>query len=138
MTNHEMPAQAHSVRRPQSLLRQVLSMLSLEFLLGVGASIIGLPNTVAGVAQVTTIVLIALHTLLAIGIVVVAILLTLNARDSQLARSTTVGLIAVGVTFLAGVGTLATGSGWFSFIMAAGFLVAAVSYVVAYVQTVGR
>jgi hypothetical protein len=123
--------------RLRSRLRQILSMLAVEFLLGMGANLIGLPDEVSGTAKAATLTLIGLHVALAIGIVVVAILIT-TSRPSDVARQTTGGLVSVVVTFLAGAGTLMSGSPWLSFVMAAGFLAAAWLYGTAYVRTTGR
>lgn len=121
--------------RLRSTVRQLLAMLGAEFLLGMGANLIGLPSEVSGNPRVATLTLIGLHALLALGIVTVAVIAYLSARRVQLvARLATVGLSTVAVTFLAGVGTLMTGSGWLSFVMAAGFLAAMASYGSAYVE----
>jgi hypothetical protein len=121
--------------RLRSTLRQLLAMLGAEFLLGMGANLVGLPSEVSGSARAVTLTLIGLHALLALGIVVVAGLSTVAARQVQLVvRMTTVGLSSVAVTFLAGVGTLMTGNGWLSFVMAAGFLAAMAVYGSAYVE----
>ena len=119
-----------------SRLRQLLAMLAAEFLLGMGANLIGLPSEVTGTARVATLTLIGLHAVLALGIVIVAVLVSMSARPTQLRRRTTLGMASVIVTFLAGVGTLMTGSPWLSYVMAAGFLVAAGLYGTAYVETI--
>ncbi|QGN58913.1 hypothetical protein [Nostocoides sp. HKS02] len=121
--------------RLRSTLRQLLAMLGAEFLLGMGANLIGLPSEVSGSSRVATLTLIGLHALLALGIVTVAVIAYTSARRVQLvARMTTVGLATVAVTFLAGVGTLMSGSGWLSFVMAAGFIAAMACYGSAYVE----
>ncbi len=109
-------------------------MLAAEFLLGMGANLIGLPSEVTGAAGVTTLTLVGLHVALAIAIVVVAIMVTMS-RPAQVRRSTTGGMASVVMTFLAGAGTLMTGNGWLSFVMATGFLIAAGLYGAAYVET---
>jgi hypothetical protein len=134
MTEVDLSATTAGLR---SRLRQILSMLAVEFLLGMGANLIGLPDEVSGTAKAATLTLIGLHVALAIGIVVVAILIT-TSRPSDVARQTTGGLVSVVVTFLAGAGTLMSGSPWLSFVMAAGFLAAAWFYGTAYVRTTGR
>jgi hypothetical protein len=120
--------------RMRSRLKQLLAMLAVEFLLGMGANLIGLPSEVTGTTRVATLTVIGLHVALAIGIVVVAILVS-RSRSAQARRRTTVGMASVIVTFLAGVGTLMSGSAWLSFVMATGFLVAATLYGAAYVET---
>jgi hypothetical protein len=99
-----------------------------------GVNLIGLPDEVSGTARAATLILVGLHVALAIGIVVVAVQVSLS-RPAQVGRRATVGLVSVIVTFLAGAGTLMSGSEWLSFVMAAGFLVAAGTYGGAYVET---
>jgi len=121
-----------AVERLRTRLRGMLWMLALVFLLGMGANLVGLPAENDGAGRVVSIVLIALHALLGIGILATAIRVMPAARDSGIGRrEALIGLITVIITFLAGVGTVMTGSGWLSFVMAAGFLVAAGAYVVA-------
>ena len=121
-----------AVERLRSRLRGVLAMLAAQFLLGMGANLVGIPQENDGVGQIASIVLVSLHGLLGIGIVATAIRVMPAARDSGIGRrEAMIGLITIIVTFLAGVGTILTGSGWLSFTMAVGFLVAAVVYVIA-------
>lgn len=136
MTEHEKVAET---TRLGGRLRQVLAMLGAEFLLGMGANLVGLPSEVKGAAHAVTLTFIGLHALLAIGIVVVAFLVSRSASEEQVAiRPTTIGGISVAVTFVAGMGTLMTGSAWLSFVMAAGFLAAAAMYVAAYAEVSRR
>lgn len=132
MTEQETPS---TTGRLTSRLRQLLAMLGAEFLLGMGANLIGLPSEVSGGARAATLTLIGLHAVLALGILTLAVLVNLSAREAQvstgMARN---GLVSVVVAFLAGLGTLGTGNGWLSFVMAAGFLAAAGSYGVAYLE----
>ena len=121
-----------AIERLRTRLRGMLAMLALVFLLGMGANLIGAPDENNGVGRIVSIVLVALHALLAIGIVATAIRVMPAARDSGIGRrEAMIGLVTVIITFLAGIGTVLTGSGWLSFIMAAGFLVAAGAYVIA-------
>ena len=117
----------------------MLAMLGAEFLLGMGANLVGLPSEVTGGARAATLTFIGLHAVLAIGILVVAFLVSRSASEEQVAvRPTTIGGISVAITFVAGLGTLMTGSGWLSFVMAAGFLAAAAMYVAAYAEVSRR
>ena len=121
-----------AVHRLRDRLRGMLSMLALVFLLGIGANLIGMPDENQGVGLVVSIVLIALHALIAIGLVVTAFLAMPAARAAGVGRrEVLIGLITIIITFLAGIGTAMTGSGWLSFVMAVGFLVAAIVYVIA-------
>lgn len=130
-----MTEQETTTTRLTSRLRQLLAMLGAEFLLGMGANLIGLPSEVSGGARAATLTLIGLHAVLALGIVTLAVLANRSAREAQVStRMARNGLVAVVVTFLAGLGTLGTGNGWLSFVMAAGFLAAAGSYGAAYLE----
>lgn len=129
------PEITSTTARLTSRLRQLLAMLGAEFLLGMGANLIGLPSEVTGGARAVTLTLIGLHALLGVGILVLSLLAMRSAQEVQLATGATRnGLIAVVVTFLAGMATLGTGNGWLSFVMAAGFLAAAALYGAAYLE----
>ncbi|NUU05156.1 hypothetical protein [Leifsonia sp. C5G2] len=125
-----MSAAEASVGAPESLRRrsrEALTALALQFLLGMAANLIGEPE--GGFAVAADWVIIILHILIAIGLVVIAVRLLLAARRAQLGQRLAVwGLVVIVVTFLAGVGTMASGSEWASYLMATGFLVAAALY----------
>ncbi|MEN0084670.1 MAG: hypothetical protein AAGC66_07870 [Leifsonia sp.] len=125
MSAAEAPAgSAESLRRRS---REALTALALQFLLGMAANLIGEPE--GGFAVAADWVVIVLHILIAIGLVVIAVRLLLAARRAQLGQRLAVwGLVVIVVTFLAGVGTMASGSEWASYLMATGFLVAAALY----------
>ena len=107
--------------------REALSALAVLFLLGMGANLIGEPS--GTFAIVVNTIIIILHILIAIGLVVVSIRLLLAARAAGLGQRLALwGLIGVIVAFLAGVGTVISGNGWASYVMAVGFLVAAALY----------
>lgn len=115
---------AESLRRRS---REALTALAAQFLLGMAANLIGEPE--GGFAVAADWVIIILHILIAIGLVVIAVRLLLAARRAQLGQRLAVwGLVVIVVTFLAGVGTMASGSEWASYLMATGFLVAAALY----------
>jgi hypothetical protein len=115
---------AESLRRRS---REALTALAVQFLLGMAANLIGEPE--GGLAVAVDWVVVILHVLIAIGLVVIAVRLLLAARRAQLGQRLAVwGLVAIVVTFLAGVATMATGSVWASYLMATGFLVAAALY----------
>ena len=107
--------------------REALTALAVQFLLGMAANLIGEPESTFVIVVDTIIVI--LHILIAIGLVVVAIRVLLAARKAELGQSLALwGLVVIIVTFLAGVGTMITGNDWASYVMAAGFLVAAALY----------
>jgi hypothetical protein len=104
--------------------REALSALSVEFLLGM------IVNLLPDDTRVLSSIVLGLHVLIGIGIIVVAVRLLSTARREGLgSREALWGLIAVSITFIAGVLTIVLHSGWFSFIMAAGFLAGVLLYV---------
>lgn len=118
------PSPTESLRRRS---REALSALALQFLLGMAANLIGEPKGTFAIVVDTIIVI--LHILVAIGLVVISIRLLLAARRAGVGRRLALwGLIVIVITFLAGVGTMVTGNEWASYVMAAGFLVAAALY----------
>ncbi len=131
MSTRESVSAPEATARLRTRLRAVLWMLAIAFLLGMGANLLGAPSEDVGVARVVSIVVIALHALVGVGIVATAIRASTAAGAAGIARRETMtGLIAVNITFLVGIATVMTGSGWLSFLMALGFLVAAGAYVV--------
>jgi hypothetical protein len=112
--------------------REALYALSVQFLLGMAANLIGEPNNSA--AAVVGTVVIILHILVGIGIIVVAVRVLLCARKAGLGqREALWALVILAVTFLAGVGTMVMENEWLSYLMAAGFLAGAALYVRTYV-----
>ncbi len=118
---------------PSSLVRrcrEALSALALQFLLGMGANLIGTPEENPGAAGVFAGIVLGLHALIGIGLIVVAVRVWLTARGSGVAVSPALwAFIVIIVTFLAGVGTMITDNGWLSFLMSLGFVAAAALYV---------
>jgi hypothetical membrane protein len=111
--------------------REALSALAVQFLLGMGANLIGSPEENDGGARVVAGIILGLHALVGIGVIVVAVRVWLAARREGVAQTAALwAFIVIILTFLVGVGTMFTGSGWMSFLMALGFVVAAALYVV--------
>lgn len=111
--------------------REALSTLAVQFLLGMGANLIGSPEENDGGARVVAGIILGLHALVGIGVIVVAVRVWLAARREGVAQTAALwAFIVIILTFLVGVGTMFTGSGWMSFLMALGFVVAAALYVV--------
>lgn len=124
MSESAAPSPTDSLRRRS---REALSALALQFLLGMAANLIGDPKGTFAIVVDTIIVI--LHILVAIGLVVISIRLLLAARTAGVGQRLALwGLIVIVITFLAGVGTMVTGNEWASYVMAAGFLVAAALY----------
>jgi hypothetical protein len=108
--------------------REALSALGVEFLLGMAVNL--LPGDESAVVRVLHSIALGLHILVGIGVVIVAVRLLAAARQDGLGRTEALwGVVAVSVTFVAGVLTVVLHSEWFSFLMAAGFLVSALLYV---------
>ncbi|WP_369961442.1 hypothetical protein [Leifsonia sp. EB34] len=118
------PSPTDALRRRS---REALSALALQFLLGMAANLIGEPKGTFAIVVDTIIVI--LHILVAIGLVAVSVRVLLAARKAGVGQRAAVwGLVVIIITFLAGVGTIATGNEWASYVMAVGFLVAAALY----------
>ncbi|NNC12186.1 hypothetical protein HII28_09890 [Planctomonas sp. JC2975] len=110
--------------------REALSALALQFLLGMGANLVGSPEENHGGGEVVAVILLSLHGLVGIGLIVVAVRAWTAARRHHLAERTALwAFIVIILTFLAGVGTMITDSGWLSFAMSVGFVVAAALYI---------
>ena len=110
--------------------REALSALAAQFLLGIGANLVGTPEENTGGAQVLAGILLALHALVGIGLLIVAVrVLSVARREGFAQRPALWALIVIILTFLAGVGTMLTDSGWLSFAMSVGFVAAAALYV---------
>jgi FtsH-binding integral membrane protein len=110
--------------------REALSALAAQFLLGMGANLLGSPAENDGAARVVAGIVLGLHALVGIGILVVAVRVWLTARREGVAQQAALwAFVVVVLTFLAGVGTMLTGSDWLSFAMSVGFVAAAVLYV---------
>ncbi|HSX46262.1 MAG TPA: hypothetical protein VLG27_04680 [Candidatus Saccharimonadia bacterium] len=110
----------------------ILSMLIVQFFLGMGENVLGTPasdastlhNAVAGIV-------LGLHALTAIGIIIAAVQINrLRPNASPWVQKWTVrGAASVGLAFVSGLLTLATSwSEFFSFLMASGFILAFTSY----------
>ncbi|WP_258045979.1 hypothetical protein [Leifsonia shinshuensis] len=111
--------------------REALSALAVQFLLGMGANLLGSPAEDDGAARVFASIVLGLHALVGIGVIVVAVRAWLTARRADVApRAALWAFVVILLTFLAGVGTMLTGSEWLSFLMSAGFVAAAALYVV--------
>lgn len=119
--------------QPHKLLRrsrEALAALGVQFLLGMGANLVGTPQDNTDGARIVAASLLGLHILIGIGVVVVAIRLWMVARDEELGeRAAMWALVVLAVTFLIGIGTMLTDSGWLSFLMALGWLIGVGLYI---------
>ncbi|GAB3807379.1 hypothetical protein GCM10028798_31800 [Humibacter antri] len=136
-----MSTQAHT-SRPEKLARrsrEALYTLALQFLLGMAANLIGSPEENTGAAVAFAGIVLALHALVGIGLIVVAVRVWMAARSAGAgARSALWAFIVIIATFLIGIGTMMTGNGWLSFLMSVGFVAAAALYVRIDASALGR
>lgn len=127
------PMSAASSNTSEDLVRrsrEALSALAAQFLLGMGANLLGSPEDNTGAARIVAGIVLGLHALVGIGLIVVAVRAWLVARREGIARRAALwAFIVIILTFLAGVGTMFTGSDWLSFAMSVGFVAAAALYV---------
>jgi len=131
-----MSASMTEVLRPSRLQRtsrEALSALGVQFLLGMGTNLIGLPSENSDGSRIVAAVVLGLHALVGLGIIIVGVRVLLAARAEGRGRGPALWALVTGVvTFLIGVGTLLTDNGWLSFLMSVGFLAGAVLYVATY------
>lgn len=105
-------------------VRSQLIMLGIMFLLGMAVNLIGFPSETSGGVRTTDMVFIALHVLIAIGLIAGA-LITMNLLKKHEPGYTKLGwsgFIAIIITFTAGVLTMAYENNWWSYVMAIGFI----------------
>lgn len=115
---------------PKKYRRRIFSqlwMLALQFILGI---ILVFTDSRSGGWHTLYIVVLIIHILNGIGLVEGNIYIALKA-PSRLAWW---AAAVISLTALAGLFTLLTGSDWWSFAMAVGFIVAACQHVVLYVR----
>jgi heme A synthase len=98
--------------------------LAVQFLLGMAENLIGQPSETKGAAQVASNTFLGLHILLAIALLVNAAMILRAARNGsrQQRRLARWGGILITLTIAAGVITTITGSDWWSYAMATGFI----------------
>jgi len=119
-------------RDVRSLARHEVMGLIAQFVLGMVEAGIGQPSETTGGARTASIVFLALHVLLAVGLVAGAVMIILAARGVEGSRRMLAhwGALVVVLTFAAGVVTTITRSSAWSYAMAAGFAVSLVLYLV--------
>ena len=110
--------------------RSQLMMLTIQFLLGMGVNLIGLPSETSGLAKGTTSALLGLHILVSLGLIVVAALTIWRSGplDRQSTNQAWVGGILIVISTVAGVLATSAESNWWSYLMAVGFIASFVVY----------
>ena len=121
MTVPGLPAHLAKARH---LARHQVMGLTGTFLLGMAVNLIGLPSQTSGGAHIASLAFLAVHLLIALGLVLGAVmLLRTTPRGRRLWRKQAVlGAAAISVATAAGVLTLLTKSNWWSYAMTAGFI----------------
>ncbi len=110
--------------------RSQLVMLTIQFLLGMGVNLIGLPSETSGLVKVTTGVLLGVHVLVSVGLIVVAALSLWRSGplDRPLRNQAWLGGILIVISTVAGVLTTAADNNWWSYLMAVGFIASFIVY----------
>jgi len=125
-TNTDHPGAAEQALYKQS--RGAVGMLAAEFLLGMGVNLIGPVSEAKGATKVVVSILLGLHVLVAVGLAVTAGRAVPAARGTANSNLAIAGAVAIGVTIIAGFGTMSTDSPWLSYLMAVGFLASVLIY----------
>ncbi|MGE5135764.1 MAG: hypothetical protein ACM32E_22995 [Gemmatimonadota bacterium] len=104
--------------------------LASVFLLGMVVNLTGLPSQTSGAAHLASLAFLAAHVLIALGLVAGTVMLLRAAArlGGRWRRQAVVGAAAITVAFAAGILTLMTGSNWWSYAMAAGFIAALLAH----------
>ena len=110
--------------------RSQLMMLTIQFLLGMGVNLIGLPSETSGLAKVTTGALLGIHVLVSLGLIVVAALSIWRSGplDPGSKRQAWLGGILIVISVVAGVITMSADNNWWSYLMAVGFIASFIVY----------
>jgi hypothetical protein len=104
---------------------QVMGLASV-FLLGMAVNLTGLPDETSGAAHLASIAFLAAHGLIGLGLVIGAVMLLRAAAgwDGRARSLAIADAAAIALAVAAGILTLITKSGWWSFAMAASFIAA--------------
>ncbi len=116
--------------RVRHLARHQVMGLASVFLLGMAANLTGLPSQTSGMAHLASLAFLAAHVLIALGLVTGSVLLLRTAArlGGWWRRRAMAGTAAITVAVAAGILTLMTGSNWWSYAMAAGFIAALLAH----------
>lgn len=122
-----------------SRLKAQLSMLTVQFLVGMAVNLIGLPSETSGSTKVIDSLLVGVHVLVGVGLLINAgLIVRYTARLNELMlRTAWYGVLAIVLTFLFGVLTMALKSNWWSYAMALGFIASYILYGEMYFRMAG-
>jgi len=104
--------------------------LASVFLLGMALNLTGMPLQTRGAAHVAGIAFLAAHVLIAFGLVAGTVLLLRAAvrLGGRWRWQALAGTAAIALAVAAGILTVMTGSNWWSYAMAVGFITALLTY----------
>jgi heme A synthase len=104
--------------------------LALIFLLGMAVNLIGGPSQTSGAAHLASNVFLAVHVLIALGLLIGAVLLLRAAArlDRRRRNRAIAGAAAIAVAIAGGILTVITSNNWWSYAMAVGFIAALLAY----------
>lgn len=127
MEGHHTPPDLAAVRH---LARHQVMGLASVFLLGTAVSLIGLPAETSGAAHLASIVFLAAHSLIALGLVIGTVMLLRTAArlGGRWRRQATAGAAAVAAAVVTGILNMITNNNWWSYTMAVGFIAALLAY----------
>lgn len=108
--------------------RGQLAKLITQFLLGMAVNLIGLPSETTGIAKIASASALGLHVLVALGLLISAIVIIRQARDTKYVRLAWSGGALIVATIVVGILTIAFNNNWWSYIMAVGFIASFLSY----------
>lgn len=112
------------------LARSQVMALTAQFLLGMAVNLLGLPSEATGAARIASIVFLAMHVLIALGLIINAFRTVRAAThaSSQTRNQAIWGATAIAATLTAGIITTNTMSNWWSYAMALGFVASLLIY----------
>jgi hypothetical protein len=104
--------------------------LASVFLLGMAVNLTGLPSQTSGAAHLASLAFLAAHVLISLGLAAGAVMLLRAAASlgGRWRRQAIAGTAAIAVALGAGILNLMTGSNWWSYAMAAGFIAALLAH----------
>jgi hypothetical protein len=113
----------------QHLARRLVTGLAIQFLLGMAVNLLGLPSQATGAARTASAVFLAVHALIALGLISgAAMIIHVTPCTQREHRLAIWGTGAITTALAAGILTLITSSNWWSYGMAAAFIASLLIY----------